>query len=478
MTTFTTVIGLEIHTQLKTRSKLFCACPTGAGAEPNSQICPVCSGQPGALPHTNQKAIELATKAGLALGCQISPVSIFSRKNYFYPDLPAGFQTSQLDPPICLGGGLEIELANGTKKNIRLNRIHLEDDAGKCLHGRSGESYIDLNRAGTPLIEIVTEPDFRSAEEVTQFLKKLHSIVVFLDISEGRMEEGEFRCDVNISLMPEGADQFGTRCEVKNLNSFRHAALAIDYEERRQRDLLESGQLVLQQTRLFDPDAMETRSLRSKEEAMDYRYFPQPDLPPVTVSAELLAKIKAEMPMLPQEAMARFEALGLTVEQSQLLIDRRGAAVYFDAALKEFNDPKRLATLMAELFLPACQKAEILPAEAKMTAENLAALAKLMADDTLNRRTAYELFPELFTEGENPKKLAEAKGLMQISDATALKSMAQEILAKHQKEVDEFKAGKEKVMGFFVGQMMKASKGRANPQIISEVLKELLGVAQ
>ncbi len=473
MTDLEPVIGLEIHTQLKTASKLFCSCPT-ASAEPNRHICEVCSGQPGALPRLNARAVELAAKAGLALGCRVNGVSIFSRKNYFYPDLPGGFQTSQLNPPICLGG--EMEIGEGeTRRRIRLNRIHLEDDAGKCVHDdQRGQTLVDLNRAGTPLIEIVTEPDFRSSTEVVEFLKKLHAILVRLEVTAGRLEEGEFRCDVNISLKPRGAERLGVRSEIKNLNSFRHVAQAVEYEIVRHGTLIGQGRELTQETRLFDPARQETRPLRSKEEAHDYRYFPQPDLPPVVVSPELLARLRAEMPELPEEIRARLLARGLTAEQAAVLLDRRQAVAYFDAACRTLDEPRRLAALMLELLLPACQRDEIPPMEGRVAPAGLAGLAKLMADERLSRRAAYELFPELWEKGGDPAALAQASGRTQISDAGAIAGLAREIIAAHPDEVQKYKDGQEKILSFLVGQLMRRSRGAANPKLAGEVLAGLL----
>jgi len=474
MTDLEPVLGLEIHTQLKTFTKLFCPCPAESGHEPNSHICEICAGLPGALPRLNAKAMELAAKAGLALGCRVNEYSIFSRKNYFYPDLPGGFQTSQLDPPICQGGGLDIE-AEGREKHIRLNRIHLEDDAGKTIHDEQrGLTLVDLNRAGTPLIEIVTEPDFRSSGEVVEFLKKLHSILVHLEVTEGRMEEGEFRCDVNISLRPRGADYFGTRCEIKNLNSFRHVAQAAEYEIVRQSGLIAEGREVVQQTRLFDPARQETRSLRSKEEAHDYRYFPQPDLPPVHVAPELLARLKAEMPLLPEQVKERLLERGLSEEQAAVLMDRRQAVDYFEVACAIFNEPKRVGTLMVELLLPACQRSGHNPLECKVAPAALATLGRLMADNTLSRRAAYDLFPELFEQGGDPAELATAKGVTQVSDSGAIEALAAEIIAAHPDETQKYREGQEKILSFFVGQVMKKSKGAANPKLAGEVLTKLL----
>ena len=468
------IIGLEIHAQLKTATKLFCSCSTSFGEEPNSRICEVCSGQPGALPRINGRAVELAALAGLALGCRVNEASIFSRKNYFYPDLPNGFQTSQLDPPICEGGGLNLG-PDYDARPIRLNRIHLEDDAGKCIHDeKRGQTLLDLNRAGTPLIEIVTEPDFYSSGEVVDFLKKLHAILVHLDVTSGRMEEGEFRCDVNISLKPKGEEKLGIRSEIKNLNSFRHVGQAIEYEIIRQGRLYEEGKPVIQETRLFDPGRQETRALRSKEEAHDYRYFPQPDLPSVTVPPELLARLKAAMPKLPEELKADLLAQGLTEEQASVLLDRPGAVEYYQQTLEILNDAKRVATLMVELLLPACQREDISPLKARLVPAGLAKLGALMASDTLGRRAAYDLFPQLFEEGGDPEELAKASGKLQVSDAGAIEGMAAAIIEAHPDEAQKFREGQEKILSFFVGQLMRQSKGAANPKMAGEILARLL----
>jgi aspartyl-tRNA(Asn)/glutamyl-tRNA(Gln) amidotransferase subunit B len=472
MTDLEPVIGLEIHTQLKTATKMFCSCPTVPGAEPNTQICEICTGQPGALPRLNSRAVELAVRAGLALGARINETSIFARKSYFYPDLPNGFQTSQFDPPIGQGGGMDLP---DFGSYIRLNRLHLEDDAGKCLHDEQrGQTLVDLNRAGTPLIEIVTEPDFRSSGEVVDFLKKLHAILIRLEVTSGRLEEGEFRCDVNISLRPLGAETFGVRSEIKNLNSFRHVGQAVEYEILRQSGLLERGEKVTPETRLFDPVRQETRSLRGKEEAHDYRYFPQPDLPPVVVPPELLARLQAEMPALPEAIRAELLASGLTAEQASVLLDRRGAVEYFKAARVFLDDPKRLATLMVELLLPAVQKEDTSPLDCACGPEVLAALARLMADETLSRRVAYELFPELFAQGGDPEILARSRGLIQISESGALETMARELIAAHPLEANRYREGQEKLLSFFVGKLLKQSRGAANPKLAGEILARLL----
>ncbi|MDR0621004.1 MAG: Asp-tRNA(Asn)/Glu-tRNA(Gln) amidotransferase subunit GatB [Deltaproteobacteria bacterium] len=471
------VIGLEIHAQLKTKTKLFCSCPIEPGAEPNTNICEVCTGQPGALPRMNEKAIELAAMAGLALGSKVNSKSLFSRKNYFYPDLPNGFQTSQLDPPICQGGAMDVDTPSGPK-TIRLNRIHLEDDAGKCVHDeKRGRTLVDLNRAGTPLIEIVTEPDLNSPAEAIEFLKKLHALLVRLGVTEGRMEEGEFRCDVNVSLRPKGSTELGVRGEIKNLNSFRFAGQAIEYEIKRQSALYAQGQSVLQETLHFDPAKRETRTLRTKEEAHDYRYFPQPDLPPVRVSEELLTRIRESMPASVEETNQKLLDLGLREDLVTLFMDRKGAPEYLQAAqaaLPDFNDAKKLAAVMAEFLLPACQKADLPVSEAPVTPQKLAKLASLMDKGTIGRRAAQELFPLLFQTGADPEELAKEKGLIQISDKGALSAMAAEVVALHPQEVAKYRDGQEKVLSFLVGQLMRKSRGAADPKGAGQALIEAM----
>ncbi|MDR1313091.1 MAG: Asp-tRNA(Asn)/Glu-tRNA(Gln) amidotransferase subunit GatB [Deltaproteobacteria bacterium] len=470
-----TVIGLEIHAQLNTRTKLFCSCPTEFGAEPNTNICEVCTGQPGALPRMNGLALELAAKAGLALGSRVNESSLFSRKNYFYPDLPNGFQTSQLDPPICEGGSLEISGDSGLPKRVRLNRIHMEDDAGKCVHDeRRGITLVDLNRAGTPLIEIVTEPDISSAREAVEFLKKLHGLLVRLGVTRGRMEEGEFRCDVNISLKPKGSATLGVRGEVKNLNSFKFVGQAIDYEIRRQGEIYANGGRVLQETLHFDSQKGETRSLRSKEEAHDYRYFPQPDLPPVRVSRELLERLRGELPESPEEALARLLAMGLKDSQARLLLDRRGALEYFDSAAAYFPRPLRIASVMEELFLPYCQKEGASPLEGPFTPKLMAGLAKLAEEGILGRRKLQELSEGLFKDGLDPEKLVRDQGLAQISDEGELARLAREVVEGCPQEAAKYRAGQEKILSFLVGRMMKLSAGRAEPRKAGELLKAAL----
>ncbi|MDR2199569.1 MAG: Asp-tRNA(Asn)/Glu-tRNA(Gln) amidotransferase subunit GatB [Deltaproteobacteria bacterium] len=469
------VIGLEIHAQLKTKTKLFCSCPTEFGAPPNTNICEICTGQPGALPRMNARALELAAKAGLALGSRVNEFSLFSRKNYFYPDLPNGFQTSQLDPPICEGGSLAIALEDGSRKTIRLNRIHLEDDAGKCLHdARLGATLVDLNRAGTPLIEIVTEPDLNSSKEAVDFLKSLHSLLVRLEVTDGRMEEGEFRCDVNISLRPKGSDKLGVRGEIKNLNSFRFVGQAVEYEIRRQSALYRDNLPVRQETLHFDSVKGETRSLRSKEEAHDYRYFPQPDLPPVYVSPELVERLRESLPESREDALSRLSALGVYEGRAELLLDRPGALAYFDKAYGVYPDASRIFSLMEEHLLPLCWRDSRDPLSAPFGPEKLATLARLMEEGLAGRRSVKELFPEMYQTGSDPEALLKAKGLEQISDDEAILAIAREVVKSHPEEAAKYRAGQDKILSFLVGKLMKLSRGRADPKKASGIIRDLI----
>jgi aspartyl-tRNA(Asn)/glutamyl-tRNA(Gln) amidotransferase subunit B len=423
----------------------------------------------------NAKALELAATAGLALGSRVNHRSLFSRKNYFYPDLPNGFQTSQLDPPICEGGELEIEGEDKNPKIVHLNRIHLEDDAGKCIHDeRRGISLVDLNRAGTPLIEIVTEPDLSSSGEAVRFLKKLHSQLVRLGVTTGRMEEGEFRCDVNISLRPVGSKTLGVRGEIKNLNSFRFVGQAIEYEITRQTALYQKGEPVLQETLHFDSTKGETRSLRSKEEAHDYRYFPQPDLPPVRVSEALLENLKASLPESPEKAVLRLSGLGLREDQALFLVEREGALPYFDLAWKFFPDPGRIFSLLEEFFLPLAAKEGIPPMSAPFGPELLAKLGQLLSEGKIGRRSVQEVFPELFSAGKDPEALMKERGMAQIQDEGAILNLVREVVEKHPGEVKKFMEGQEKILSFLVGQVMKLSAGRAEPKKAGELIRNFI----
>ncbi len=473
MASYEAVIGLEVHAQLQTASKLFCSCPTTFGAEPNEQVCEVCSGMPGALPRLNAKAVELAAKAGVALNCTINSSSLFSRKNYFYPDLPNGYQTSQFAPPICEHGHVDVTTAGKTRR-IGITRIHLEDDAGKCVHGQ-GMTLVDLNRAGTPLIEIVSEPDLRSAEEAALYMKQIHATLVYLGITDGNMEEGSLRCDANVSLRPAGATEFGTRTEIKNLNSFRNIQRAIESEIARQEACLEDGEPIIQQTRLFDAVKQVTQAMRSKEDAHDYRYFPNPDLPPVLVSAEQLAAWKNEMPELPFPRIARFmQHYGLPEDEAATLVGSRAVADYFEEAVALCNSPRRVANLMHGEFLRECAARDISPDKAPMPPARLAELASVIDKGILNPRMAHDLFPELFASGASPEALAKERGLVQVSDSGELEGIVDAVLEKNPAEVAAFKGGKTKLISFFVGQIMRETKGKANPALVNELLEKKL----
>lgn len=471
-----TVIGLEVHAQLKTASKLFCSCPTTFGAKPNSQVCEVCSGMPGALPRLNARAVELAVVTGLALNSQINAVSIFSRKNYFYPDLPNGFQTSQIAPPVCTGGYLDLPAKSEGEepRRVRIHHLHMEDDAGKCVHGQGFGSMVDLNRAGTPLVEIVTEPDMRSAEEASEFLRRLRATLVYLGVTDGNMEEGSFRCDVNVSVRRRGADALGVRAEVKNLNSFRFVEQAVACEVERQIHAIENGVPLTQETRLFDPQKQITASMRSKEEAPDYRYFPNPDLPPVLVDAALLAKVKAEMPELPEARRERLSGqYGIAAEDAVLLTQSREVADFAEAALKLHPNAKRVVSLLLGEFLPACAEKGLSPKGAPMSPVRLVEVARCVDENKISLRTAHELFPEIFAGTDGVEELARSRNLLQVSDLSALEGIVDGLIQAHPKEAAEFMGGKDKVMSFFVGQVMRQTKGSANPNMVAEILQKI-----
>ncbi len=470
------VIGLEVHVQLATASKLFCSCSTKFGQSPNSNVCEVCSGMPGSLPVLNKKAVEYAAKAGLATNCTVQLSSIFARKNYFYPDLPMGYQISQFDKPICEHGHLEISLAD-SKKTIGITRIHLENDAGKNIHdSHENASFVDLNRAGTPLVEIVSEPDMRSAEEAVAYLKALHAIVTTLGISDGNMEEGSFRCDANVSLHKPGTP-FGTRAELKNLNSFRHVQKAIEYEISRQQDMLEDGEEIVQETRLYDSVKNITKSMRSKEEAHDYRYFPDPDLLPILVDENDLNEWRESLPELPKARMARFcESYGLLQADAETLCSEKALADFFEQAL-EFAPkckPNKVANLMLGPLLRELNASEKQLQDVAMQPKALGELARIIDEGLISAKIANDSFAELFNSGAMPEAWVKEKGLVQISDSSELEAAIDEIIIANPTEVEAFRGGKTKLLSFFVGQVMRATKGKANPALVNELLAKKL----
>ncbi len=468
------VIGLEVHVQLLTDTKIFCGCSTTFGSEPNSQTCPVCLGLPGALPVLNGTVVEYAIKAGLSTNCTITPRSIFARKNYFYPDLPKGYQISQFEDPICQNGWLDITLAGQEPKRIGITRIHMEEDAGKLVHGDSGMgdgSGVDLNRACTPLLEVVSEPDLRSSDEAVAYLKQLHQIVTWLGICDGNMEEGSFRCDANVSVMPVGSKTLGTRAEIKNVNSFKFVKQAIDYEILRQIDLIEDGGTVVQETRLFDPNSGKTRSMRSKEEAHDYRYFPDPDLVPLVISDQWVERSRSELPELPGQRQQRFMTdLGLLPYDAEVLTASRALSDYFEAGVAVHDNAKAVANwVMGEITRALNDSGTSIDA-CPVPPERLAELLKLIDNGTISGKIAKTVFDEMWKSGKAPLTIVEEQGLVQVSDSGAIEGIIDEILAANAGQVEEYRSGKEKVFGFFVGQVMKASKGKANPALVNELL--------
>ncbi len=475
-----TVIGLEVHVQLLTRSKIFSGASTAYGAEPNTQACAVDLGLPGVLPVLNEEAVRMAVKFGLAIGAEVAPRSVFARKNYFYPDLPKGYQISQYELPIVARGHLDIDLEDGTTKRIGITRAHLEEDAGKSLHEDfAGMTGIDLNRAGTPLLEIVSEPDLRSAKEAVAYLKKLHSLVMYLEICDGNMQEGSFRCDANVSVRRKGDPKFGTRVEIKNVNSFRFVERAINYEVERQIELLESGGKVVQETRLYDANRDETRSMRTKEEANDYRYFPDPDLLPVVVDAELLARVRETLPELPDAKRQRFmEEYGLNQYDATVLTATRELADYYEHVVRESGGLAKPAAnwVMVEL-AGALNKSGLELRDSPVTPQMLGQLLKRIQDGTISGKIAKEVFEAMWNGEGEPDEIIEKRGLKQVTDVAAIEALVDQVIAANPAQVEQYRAGKDKVLGFFVGQVMKASGGKANPAQLNELLRKKLGPA-
>jgi len=482
MTSWETVIGLEIHAQLATRSKIFSSSSTAYGAAPNAQANLVDLGYPGVLPVLNGAAVSMAVKFGLAVHARIATHSVFARKNYFYPDLPKGYQISQYELPIVAAGAIDIVLEDGTTKRIGVTRAHLEEDAGKSLHeGLPGVSGIDLNRAGTPLVEIVSEPDMRSAKEAVAYMKKVHTLVRYLEICDGNMQEGSFRCDANVSVRPVGSERLGTRAEIKNLNSFRFVERAINYEVARQIELIESGGKVQQETRLYDPDKGETRSMRSKEEANDYRYFPDPDLLPVVLDESFIAGVRASLPELPDQKAARFcSEHGLSAYDAGVLTASRDTADYYEEVLRTAVtqggslDPKLAANWVMGELAAALNKENLEIHSGRLPPQRLAGLLARLSDQTISGKIAKEVFEAMWSSGATADEIIREKGLKQITDSAAIERAIEEVMARSPAQLAEYRAGKDKLFGFFVGQVMKATGGKANPAQLNELLKKKL----
>ena len=474
--TWEAVVGLEIHAQLATRSKLFSGAPAAVGAEPNRQACAIDLGLPGVLPVLNTEVLRMAVMFGLATNAEIAPRSVFARKNYFYPDLPKGYQISQYELPIVQHGRVDIELNDGSTKRIGITRAHLEEDAGKSVHDIfDGETGLDLNRAGVPLLEIVSDPDMRSAGEATAYMRKVHSLVRYLGICDGNMEEGSFRCDANVSVRPSGETALGTRTEIKNLNSFRFVGRAIDYEIERQVEVLENGGAVDQETRLYDAVADETRAMRGKEEANDYRYFPDPDLLPVVLDGEYVERIRGELPELPDARRSRFESeFALNERDARRLTESRDVADYYEAVASASGQPKLAANWVTGELAAALHRADLDITRCPVEPDALATLMVRIVDGTLSGKMAREVFEAVWRREGSPDSVIEGRGLTQISDAEAIEALVAEVIASHRAQVEQFRAGKEKILGFFVGQVMKMTRGQANPAQVNQALRRKL----
>jgi aspartyl-tRNA(Asn)/glutamyl-tRNA(Gln) amidotransferase subunit B len=475
------VIGLEVHAQLLTKSKAFCSCSTKFGNAPNSNVCPVCLGMPGVLPVLNKNHVEFIMKMGIATNCTIAPKSIFARKNYFYPDLPKGYQISQYEEPICMNGWLDVELKDGTTRRIGITRIHMEEDAGKSIHDQDTDTLVDVNRCGVPLIEIVSEPDMHTPHEAYQYLSMIRQIVTYLGICDGNMEEGSLRCDANVSVRKKGETKLGTKLEVKNLNSFRFVEKALEYEITRQIEALENGEKIIQQTLLWDSDKGICIPMRSKEEAHDYRYFPDPDLAPVLVNQEWIDEMKAQLPELPVVRRNRYmNEFKLPKYDADILTGERELADYFDGIISNLKTKSEETFKIASNWtmgdvLRVINDQHIAVSDFPVSPKNLSDMINLIVDGTISGKIAKDVFEEMLKTQETPKAIVEKKGLMQVSDESAIEKVIDEILANNQGQVEQYKSGKQQVFGFFVGQTMKVMKGKANPKVVNELLKKKLG---
>jgi aspartyl-tRNA(Asn)/glutamyl-tRNA(Gln) amidotransferase subunit B len=472
------VIGLEVHAQLLTNSKIFCGCSTAFGEEPNTLTCPVCTGQPGSLPVLNRKAVEYAIKLGLATSCRITPYSIFARKNYFYPDLPKGYQISMYERPLAVDG--VIEIASGIeKKKIKIIRIHMEEDAGKLKHGETPEtasfSYVDFNRTGVPLVEIVSGPEIRSPEEAGDYLRKLRAILQYLEICTGNMEEGSFRCDANVSVRPKGQKEFGTRAEVKNMNSFKHVEKALEYEIKRQIGVLEAGDAVVQETRLWDANEGVTVSMRGKEEAHDYRYFPDPDLVPLKIDESWVAEIQKGLPELPGEKKDRFvRQYQIPEYDAEILTSTKAMANYYEECVRLFAEPKTVSNWMMGDLLKELKRDEREIDQCPVTPRHLSEMLSMVKAGTISGKIAKDVFEEMYQTGERPEKIVKEKGWVQILDEGEIETAITRAMESNPKQVEDYRNGKEKLFGFFVGEVMKQTKGKANPKLVNDLLKKKL----
>lgn len=472
---FEAVIGLEVHAQLLTSTKIFCGCSTKFGNPPNTNVCPICLGHPGTLPVLNKKVVEFAVMLGIATNCRINETSIIARKNYFYPDLPKGYQISQFEEPICEDGFIEIDLEDKSKKKIRVKRIHLEEDAGKLIHDQGDDTLVDLNRCGTPLLEIVTEPDINSASEAYSYLSNLKQILTYLEVCDGNMEEGSLRCDANISVRLKGETELGTRAEVKNMNSFRNVERAIDFEINRQIELINDGGKVIQQTLLWNADLNEALPMRGKEESHDYRYFPDPDLVPVVVNEEWKSELNSRLPELPQIRKNRLvREFNIPVYDAEILTSEKEIANYFEEIVKITKNYKAASNWVMGDILKVIKDEKISITEFKISPQNIGKLINLIDQNIISGKIAKDIFPDMLTTSADPENIVKEKGLVQITDTTEIEKAIDEIIAQNQKQVEEYKSGKDKVFGFFVGQIMRATKGKANPQMVNDILKEKL----